>query len=422
MIKAALIGAGSRGAKRLASYALRKPHDIQFVAVAEPNETRRREFAEQHRIPEEGQFTSWEEMLALPRLCEAILICTNDDLHFQPTMRALDIGYHILLEKPMANDPLETLLMAEKAKEKERLLLIAHVLRYSPFFIALKELLEDEVIGNIVTIQWNENVVYWHQAHSYVRGNWGNRARSSPMILAKCCHDTDILQWLVGDECEAVSSFGGLAYFHSGNAPEGAAERCIDGCAVEATCQFSALKWYYNEIDDWPQNVVSDEPTLEARWQALAEGPYGRCVFYCDNDVVDHQVMNLRFKNGVTVAFTMAGFSTDESDTRTFKVMGTKGEIRGHMEKNIIEVRDFTGKISRIHPEQIDGDHGGGDYNLMKDFVNIMQSGNFTEAKSSGEESARSHMIAFAAEHSRLTGEVVSLNAYMKAVREGIYS
>jgi predicted dehydrogenase len=411
MIEAALIGAGGRGMFAYASYALQRPHEIKFIAVAEPNVERREMFARLHDIPAERIFSSWEELLDQPQLCRALLVCTQDAYHYAPTMKALDLGYDIMLEKPMANDPLEALQIAEKAERLGRVLTVCHTMRYSNYFRKLKELTDSGTIGRIMSIQWTENVGYWHQAHSFVRGNWRRSDETSPMLLAKCCHDMDMLQHIIGAECLQVSSFGSLSYFKEENAPEGSTKRCTDGCKVEHECPFSAIKWYHNEKDQWPQNVVSLTPTLEARWKALEEGPYGRCVYRCDNNVVDHQVVNMLFENEVTVAFTMSAFSTD--NTRSLKIMGTTGEIRGYDKLNEIEVIRFSGEHNKVYPETIEGGHAGADTMIMRDFIKQLESGDH-QGKSPGMVSARNHLIAFAAEQSRLSGQTVTMSEYIR--------
>ncbi|MFS0726453.1 Gfo/Idh/MocA family protein [Paenibacillus sp. 1P07SE] len=410
MIEAALLGAGGRGMFAYASYALKRPNEIKFVAVAEPDKERREMFARLHGIPEERVFSSWKELLDQPQLCRALLICTQDDDHYAPSMKALDMGYDIMLEKPMANNPVESLAIAEKAERLGRTLTVCHTMRYSTYFRKLKALVDSGAIGKIMSIQWTENVGYWHQAHSFVRGNWRRSDETSPMILAKCCHDMDMIQHIVGAECTQISSFGSLSYFKEANAPEGSTERCVDGCKVEHECPFSAIKWYYNEKDQWPQNIVSLDNSLEARWKALEEGPYGRCVYRCDNNVVDHQVVNLLFDNEVTVSFTMAAFSTD--NTRSLKIMGTNGEIRGYEKKNELEVIRFNGERYTAQPEQIEGGHGGADTLIMSDFIRQLES-NDRHGSSPGMVSARNHLIAFAAEQSRVTGETVNFNDYV---------
>lgn len=414
MIKAALVGAGDRGMNSYATYALNHPHEIQFVAVAEPNPERRALFAEKHNIPPERQYSSWEELMNEGKLCEAILICTQDKMHFEPVMAAIRLGYHILLEKPMSPDPLETLLIAEEAEKHNVSITVCHVLRYSPYFEEIKALIDSGAIGKVVSIQWTENVGYWHQAHSFVRGNWGNSKESSPMILQKCCHDIDLLHWLAGSNCVRVSSEGSLSYFTRENAPEGSTERCTDGCAVEHECPYSAIKWYYNTIDEWPHNVPTVRPVLEDRLRAIQEGPYGRCVFRCDNDVVDHQTANLLFENGVTAAFTMVGLSLENK--RTFVIYGTKGEIRGDDSTNEFTVHEFSGKSYTVRPKSLGGGHGGADFGMMREFVKMVKGQ--AVSRTSAAESAQSHLTTFAIEHSRVTGQTVVLKDYVEQLKK----
>jgi predicted dehydrogenase len=412
MIEAALLGAGGRGMFAYGEYARKRPNEIRFVAVAEPDAERRTRFAELHGIPEERRFERWEQLLSQPKLCRALLVCTQDNDHYEPTMKALELGYDILLEKPMSTDPKEALDIARRAEALGRVLTVCHPMRYSSYFQEVKRLVESGVIGRVMTVQWTENVGYWHQAHSFVRGNWRNSGQSSPMILQKSCHDMDMLQWLVGAECEAVSSFGSLSYFHEGNAPAGSTARCTDGCAVEKTCPFSAIKWYYNEKNDFVQRAASISNKLEDRWEAIRTGPYGRCVYRCDNDVVDHQVVNLRFAGDVTVSFTMTGFT--EENARTFKIMGTEGQIRGHEDRNEIEVKRFGGAMQRHYPEEVEGGHKGADTLLMSEFVAQLESG--AASRTSGIVSAKSHLIAFAAEASRRSGRTIEMKAYIESL------
>ncbi|MBW7455604.1 Gfo/Idh/MocA family protein [Paenibacillus sepulcri] len=415
MIKAALLGAGSRGRFAYASYALRRPLEIQFVAVAEPDEERRRRFAAEHHIPENMQFASWEALLAQSQICDTLLICTQDRDHFHPTMKALEVGYHILLEKPMSPDPWEAIQMAEEAKRRQRIMTVCHISRYSTFFSAVKKLVDEGRIGRTMTVQWTENVGYWHQAHSFVRGNWRNSVESSPMLLQKCCHDMDMLQWLIGGHVKSVSSYGSLSYFKEENAPEGSTARCTDGCRVEHECDYSALKLYLTDKDTWPARVVSLTNSMEARLKALQHGPYGRCVYRCDNDVVDHQVVNLLFDNEVTVAFTMTAFTHDVS--RSFKIMGTKGELRGHSEKNEIEIIYFNGRKETVRPAEVEGGHGGADTMIMQGFIRQVEDKQI-EGMTSGMESARSHLIVFAAEESRNTGKTVVMDDYVSMLKQ----
>lgn len=413
-VKVALIGAGLRGVNYL-EYAVHQPHELQVVAVAEPVAERRRAFQVRHGIAEAMCYESADELLAAPKLADAVLICTQDKQHYEPTMRALAAGYHVLLEKPMSPDPGECIRMAEQAERSNRTLSICHVLRYTPFFSTIKELLDRGAIGRLISIQHNENVGYWHQAHSFVRGNWRRKDESSPMILAKSCHDLDILAWLADSECVRVSSFGSLTHFTSSEAPAGAPLRCLDGCPVADDCLYYAPRQYLTDNTDWPTSAISDDPSYDARYQALQTGPYGRCVYHCDNDVVDHQVVNMEFANAVTVAFTMSAFTRDVS--RTLKLMGTKGEIRGAMEKNEIEIVHFgTGKVETISFGGLDGHigHGGGDMRLIKDFLRLVRAEGKGDSLTSAQRSVQSHLIAFASEQSRVEGQVVSLAQFAR--------
>lgn len=415
-IRTVLIGAGARGMNAYAPYALNHPHEVKFVAVAEPDSERRQKFAQLHNISDTQCFESWEQLIEKPMLADAAIICSQDRMHFKPTIAAIEKGYHILLEKPMSNDPVECIIMGDYAKKFNRVFLICHVLRYTSFFSTIKKLLVEERIGRLISIQHNENVAHWHQAHSFVRGNWRNSAQSSPMILAKCCHDMDILLWLAGADCTGISSFGYLTHFKKENAPFGTPLRCLDGCALENECPYYAPNIYLTDNTDWPTSVISNDTSIEARTRALREGPYGRCVYHCDNDVVDHQVVNLEFGNEVTAAFTMCAFTQEGS--RTIKLMGTKGEIRGNMEKNEIEISDFvSGSREVVKLRESQYGHGGGDYGIMHDFVRLVQGNDASNGLTSADKSVQSHIMAFAAEKSRIEKKIIRFEDYMAELR-----
>ncbi len=418
-ITAVLIGAGGRGLHNFSPYILQHPHEIQLVAVAEPVEERRKKIQELHGIDDSMAFSSWEELLDKPRLADAAIIATMDYMHFVPTCRALEKGYHVLLEKPMSNDPKECLIMGDMAKKYDRVFSICHNMRYTNFFMTIKKLLDEGRIGRLISIQHNENVGWWHMAHSFVRGNWRNSDETSPMILQKSCHDMDLILWMAGADCTKISSFGSLTHFKRENAPEGAPERCLDGCPVEEQCPYSAIRLYLSEKPLWVARVISMDQSIEARTKALREGPYGRCVYYCDNNVVDHQVVNMEFANEVTAAFTMCGHCSVNG--RTVKLMGTKGEIRGHGEMNELEVFDFasqTREIIKLNNEA--GGHGGGDYRLMRDFVRLVASDGKLKGLTEASISVQSHLMAFAAEKSRVEGRTIDMKEYVESLRREI--
>ena len=405
-VTAVLAGAGQRGMRAYASYALDYPNELKFVAVAEPDEGRREEFRRKHHIPEEHCYKSWEELLAQPKMADCILICTMDNMHYEPVVEAAKKGYHILCEKPMSSSKEELENMAKIARESGKVFSICHVLRYSPFFVELKRLLDEKTIGDLVSVQHIESVGYWHMAHSFVRGNWRNSDESSCMILQKCCHDMDILLWLIGSHCKKVSSFGGLTHFKEENAPEGAPLYCLDGCKHRDNCPFFA-PWFYLEHPNgfaFSEGITLDT-SREGILNALKTGPFGRCVYHCDNNVVDHQVVNLEFENGVTVNMTMCGF-TDQCE-RVINLMGTRGQIRGNMEENYIEVMDFVNK----HHYRVDlnipvSGHSGSDSSMMKEFTALVAADGKGESRSNAAEAVESHLIALAAEESRLKSDL----------------
>ncbi|MBA3629199.1 MAG: Gfo/Idh/MocA family oxidoreductase [Actinobacteria bacterium] len=430
-LKIGVLGAGDRG-RQYAGYCRSHPAEARVVAVADPSEERLKNFSKAHDLPPEAGFASWEQLLDRPRGIDAVVIATPDRLHVAPALRALELGYEILLEKPIAPTKREVLRLAGATARISGNITVAHVLRYTPFFARIKELLDDGRIGDLVSIQWAENIGFWHFAHSYVRGNWANSARSSPMILAKSCHDMDMLRWLVGSPWNQISSFGNLTLFRHERAPEGAPERCIEGCPVYETCPFNAVTFYADGLagyDGWPVTIVSEDTGRESLLEALRHGPYGRCVYRCDNDVVDHQVVNMAFLNGVTATLSVCAATSE--NTRTLKLMGSRGEIRGHLESGEIELRTFEAvprsprrvvaggddvlpmwfSSERMHVS-VEVGHAGGDEGLMRAFVERARRASageaLEEAATSLVESLDSHFMAFAAEESRLGGRVVA--------------
>jgi len=412
MIKAILIGAGQRG-YIYCDYALSNPDELQIVGVAEPDPVRRKVFQEKHGISDTDSFETWQEVFKREKFADTVFICTQDNMHYEPIMEAINQGYDILLEKPMSPLPEECVKIARAADEKGVKVMVCHVLRYTPFFNKVKEIIDSGEIGDVVTVVHNENVGNLHHSHSFVRGNWGNSKVSSPMILAKSCHDLDAIQWLIGKKCVRLSSFGSLSYFTKENCPQNAPPRCTDGCKED--CPYDSRKLYLNSDNAWFRSVAAGHhgATNEDVEAALKTGPYGRCVFQCDNDVVDHQVVSLEFDDGVTAAFSMSSFTPDIS--RSLKVMGTKGQIKGHTEPNSIKVYSFeTCEEREILIEALDG-HGGGDTGIMVAFCGYLNGDG--EADSSIAEasiSAANHMLCFAAEKSRLeNGKVVEIQEFV---------
>lgn len=409
MITAILIGAGARGMDAYAAYALQNPGRMRVVAVAEPRQDRRAAMARAHQIPPERCFDDWRPLLALGKIADCCLVCTQDRQHVAPAEAALALGYHVLCEKPMHPEAKACIQLVEAARASGKTLTICHVLRYSPFFAAIKRLLDEGRVGRVAAVQHIESVGFFHQAHSFVRGNWRNSHESSPMILQKSCHDMDILLWLLGKHCLRVSSYGSLLHFTPENAPAGSTERCYDGCPHTATCPYFCGRLYAEEAAGFRRIVCRDE-SPEALTEALRIGPYGRCVYRCDNDVVDHQVVNLLFEDGITASFTMCAFTA--RCTRLLNIMGTHGQIQADMEKNEIVLSDFvTGNQEKITVRTPRGGHSGSDTGLMEGFVRTVESDGAYQ-RSSAEDSLESHLMALAAEESRLTGKTVDLEEF----------
>ena len=406
-ITAIILGAGSRGSI-YGGYAKDHPDELQVVAIAEPRRDRLDSLAEELHVPAENRFTDWRDLLAQPKMADCAFICTLDDDHTEPALKAMELGYHLLLEKPMSNNEAECRAIAETAERTGRTLAVCHVLRYTPFYMTIKALIERGEVGEVTTINQIENVGYWHQAHSFVRGNWRTVRETSPMILQKSCHDMDIILWLMVKNCRRVQSFGSLRHFNAENAPAGAPERCLDGCVHAETCPYYAPKLYMDmNRTGWPIDVITTDLSLEGRRKALEEGPYGRCVYRCDNDVVDRQVVNLEFEGGAVATFTMTGLSADFS--RQLKIFGTQGQIEADMGTKQIVLHRFGGEKQTI-PLDMGSEasgHGGGDYGIMRDFLSVLRDGG--ESRTSAAVSLQSHLICFAAERSRRENTVVTI-------------
>ena len=406
-ITAIILGAGSRGSI-YGGYAKDHPDELQIVAIAEPRRDRLDSLADELNVPRENRFCHWKDLLAQPKMADCAFICTLDDDHTEPALKAMEMGYHLLLEKPMSNNEDECRAIAETAEKTGRSLAVCHVLRYTPFYMTLKALIDRGEVGEVTTINQIENVGYWHQAHSFVRGNWRTVRETSPMILQKSCHDMDIILWLMGKNCRRVQSFGSLRHFNAENAPAGAPERCLDNCPHAETCPYYAPKLYMDmNRTGWPIDVITTDMSLEGRRKALEVGPYGRCVYRCDNDVVDRQVVNLEFEDGAVATFTMTGLSADFS--RQLKIFGTQGQIEADMGTKQIVLHRF-GEEKQTIPldmgSEVSG-HGGGDYGIMRDFLSVLRDGG--ESRTSAAVSLQSHLICFAAERSRKENIVVTI-------------
>ena len=410
-----IVGAGDRG-QTYARFAKECPDRAQVVAVAEPRKHQREKIRDAHGLSEDGVFTDWREVVEQPKMADAVVIATQDADHAAPAIAFAKLGYHILLEKPMAPSADDCRLIVDAVQQSGVMFAVGHVLRYTTYFRKLKELIDSGAVGDVITVQHAEPVGFYHMAHSFVRGNWRNQEESTFMLLAKSCHDLDMLRWLMDEPCARVSSFGSLQFFKRENQPEGASDRCLD-CAVENECAYSAKRLYNGFLErgqfGWPLHIVTDDHTEEGLEQALREGPYGRCVFACDNDVVDHQVVNMEFASGRTANFVMTAFSNPRAD-RTTRIFGSEGELIG--DGRMIECHTYLDdKKEEIDTREIASateglkGHGGGDGGIIAALTEAIHQKDPSLILSGPEDSLDSHLMVFAAEESRRTGATISL-------------
>ncbi|CAI2165682.1 6310_t:CDS:10 [Funneliformis geosporum] len=405
-----IVGAGQRGTG-YADYATSEPRLAKVVAVAEPVEIRRKNMQKKYNIPDENSFSDWRELAKRPKLSDVVVIATLDHSHAEPAVVFADLKYHILLEKPMADNLEDCKKITEAAIKNQILFAIGHVLRYTPHNLLVKKIIDSGYLGKVINIQHLEPVGNWHFAHSYVRGNWRKEQDSCFSLMTKCCHDIDLVAHWNDSPCVKISSFGNLSHFTSKNKPTeaGNTKRCLD-CEYEPSCAYSAKKIYIKSFEsgnrEWPVSVVSDVVDIEHLVDALKTGPYGRCVYECDNDVADHQVVNMEFASGATATITMVAF-TEAICTRKLECDGLNNISYYSFQtkrKEILRATDIIGG-------SISGGHGGGDFGLMRSFLYAIASGN-NSPLSGAEEALDSHLYVFAAENSKRTGKVVNIEQF----------
>ncbi|MHA1746902.1 MAG: Gfo/Idh/MocA family protein [Promethearchaeota archaeon] len=460
-ITAVMIGAGNRGFDAYGTYATKHPNRIKMIAVAEPNKERRLQFQNAHHISDSQAFTSWEKVLnsQMGKIADLVFICVQDSLHFQPAKIAIEMGYSILLEKPISPNLDECRELVQLSQKNKTLIQVGHVLRYTRFWKTIKDVIDSGKIGKIIHYDHSENVSYWHFGHSYVRGNWKNKDTASPVILAKSCHDLDLMTWLMDEKPLNVQASGELTHFCSENAPPDAADRCTDGCPHASTCYWYAPRLYlygepiiretlagknrwlkflvklvlnhrpfmlkvakiiprlkqYLEWKNWPSSVITTDLSQEGIMKALREGPYGRCIYKTRNDVVDHHIATFQFPSGATGTFTVHGLSDLEG--REIRIFGSKGSIRGIFRFNNEEVvvTNFGLKPEIVHQSGLDlSGHGGGDYGMMDAFTSILLQEQTPEEAGYADiaTAMESHYMAFAAEDARLSHATVDLDSY----------
>jgi predicted dehydrogenase len=404
--KVAVIGAGNRG-KDVYGNLIKKNDNLKISAVAEPQKSRREELAQAHNIPPKRRFKNWEDLLYEDRLADAVIISTGDKIHFNPLTSALKKGYKVLCEKPITDNFEELNILNNNYNDYADKVMVSHVLRYTPFFNKIKQLLSGHLIGDVRFINLIENIGFFHYAHSYVRGNWRNKKIGAPIILAKSCHDLDILYWLLESKVKRVYSDSSDRYFNKINDPLNAGQRCLK-CGIESSCPYSAKKIYLREEKGWPVSVITNDLSYEGRIEALRKSNYGKCVYKSDNDQLDVQSLLLKYENGISAHFSLTAFS--EEMTRKINIFGSHGEIIGNLDKGIIEVRPFLSDNKTI---EIDykGGHAGGDEKLIEAFEQFLykdQRKNESDLISALE----SHFVALAAEKSRINKNAVNLDKF----------
>lgn len=423
-IKVALAGLGSRGKDTYARALELISDKAEIVAIADIDSSKVNSVASRYSIAKEMCFDSAESMIEADKLADVMFISTQDRQHVSQAISALRKGYHLLLEKPISPDLNECRELVKVAQECNRMVVVCHVLRYTPIFRKVKEILDSGAIGEVVSINASENVGWYHTAHSFVRGNWRDKNETSPMILQKCCHDMDLYLWLANKKCKSISSFGSTFLFKKENAPEGCTQYCLGGCKAKQNCPYDAESIYMDNVSmgvrhgntGWPLDVVTGNPSEQSVLEALKNGPYGRCVFLCDNNVVDHQVVNLNMEDGSTMSFSMNGHTSEFM--RRAQFCGTKGEIlvtfgSRNIDEDCIKVNLFTKSFDTqvIYAKDIASDfsgHGGGDNAMVEEFIDILL-GNKSESSNitSIDKSVESHYCAFAAELSRENGGAI---------------
>ena len=410
-VKVIVLGAGNRG-KVYSSYAFKFSNQMKIVGVAEPNQKRNESFSKLHGIVDENRFSTWEDVFLRPKFADAIIISTPDDLHYAPCIKALEMGYDVLLEKPISPTIDECLHIKELSNKLNRIVAVCHVLRYAPYFIELKKLIENNAVGELISVNHFEPIEHVHMSSSFVRGNWHKSKKSTPIILAKSCHDMDILRWIIDKKCTSISAYGNLKWFIEKNAPKGSTQRCIDGCKVEENCPYSALKIYYKNrfysgVFDLPENIEDHDEFI---LNELKTSNYGRCVYRMDNDQPDHYVTSMLFEDNVTANFSMEAFTSYHG--RRTRIMGSMGDIVGDMES--FTYTDFrTGE--RLHKKvdkrtsDLYGAHGGGDLLLVRDWLQAVHNQDVNLISSDINVSVDSHVMCFKAEESRLSKKMIQI-------------
>ncbi|HEY0868040.1 MAG TPA: Gfo/Idh/MocA family oxidoreductase [Fimbriimonas sp.] len=407
----AVAGAGGRG-RMFSHWLLENLGRGTVVAVAEPHPRRRQEISEMHGILPENQFETWHEMLDRERLADVLINTTMDQEHLGSACQAMRQGYHMLLEKPIATNLSEAQRIDQVRRETGRIVSVCHSLRYHAAYERVVEVVQSGAVGEVVSLDQLEAVEHIHQSHSFVRGNWGNEARSTFMLLAKSCHDIDVIAMLVGRPCKRVGSFGSLSHFRIENAPPGAPLYCVEGCPVEEACPYHAAK-IYGGGGPWSYHGGFEGLTREQALLKLRESPFGVCVYQADNDVVDHQVVAMEFEGGATATFTMTAFTPFGG--RYLRIHGTKGYLEAKIDQGTIDLWEFWkgNRHSRLEVPAESGAHGGADDRVMRNLLAAVRRNDPGLVRTGTDESVRTGAVTFAAEIARRERRVVDVEALL---------
>ena len=414
-----VIGAGNRGSAYV-SHMKKLPEKYEVVGVADPVPERREHIRRMFGLSESVCYSDCFDILAQPKMADIAIIATMDDSHYEPALRAIEKGYHLLLEKPVAQTAQECIDIANAARKKGVKVLVGHVLRYAPFFQTIKKMVMDGAVGRVMSVLQVEGVGHIHQSHSYVRGSWHREEETTPMLLAKCCHDLDIIQWLIDRPCTKVSSFGSLSHFTPENAPKNAPERCFEqACPASDTCPYQSER-VYKQAPIWMRLAAGKGygtdiiPSDEEINESLRHTNYGACVYRAGNDVVDHQVVNMEFEDGATASLIMNAFN---KGGRYIRIFGTKGEIYAHVgAQEITYYSLITAEQKNIPLEEVNetqgGGHGGGDAGLIRELYEYLNDSYEGYCAADIDISVQNHLIGFAAEQARHNDTVENVIAF----------
>jgi len=407
-LRIAVIGAGVRGtalSRKISS----SEFSARIVAVAEPDDEKRNSFAREFNLQTTAIFNSWESLTTTLNDCDAAIIATLDNQHTGPVMECINRGWHVLVEKPLADNIKDCILIDKARIKKKRVVAVCHTLRFMEGFLKVRQLLESGTIGELVHIDQMEGIGHLRFVHNYVRGRWAREKNNTFLLLHKCSHDIDYLNWLIKEPCLKVSSFGSLKYFTEKNAPSGSTYRCMDNCQVIDTCPYSALRIYVEGLlERWPANDISRIHSRAAHLEAIKSGPYGICAWHANNDVVDHQVVMMEFKGGTTATFTMSGYSA--TNGRRIRLQGTLGEILYDEALGSISVKKFSGKEDECIKIPAQNSYHPEDQDILNNWISSILFS--TPVAVDTREALRTLTVVFASEISRKENRTVELSDF----------